>query len=231
MFPSATSPEVNDKTVAVLPVGSFEQHGPCLPLATDTLIACELAHRCAETYDLLLLPPICFSCSHEHGAFPGTVSVSPSTLITLVENLAEDLRHHGISKLVLLNGHGGNSVLTNIVQHANSAGRSMLLYPTSYDWNAARTASGCVTDNHRDMHAGEAETSILLAVAPDQVRPGWEDWDHEVDDRSLLTLVGMDSFTDIGVIGCPSLASAQKGVALLDALVAGLSEPLKELLS
>ena len=231
MFPSATSPEVKDKTVAVLPIGSFEQHGPSLPLTTDTLIASELARRCAETYDLLLLPPISFSCSHEHGAFPGTVSVSPSTLISLVVDVAEDLRRHGISKLVLINGHGGNSVLTNVVQHANSAQRSMLLYPTSYDWNSARTASGCVTDSHRDMHAGEAETSILLAIAPEQVRPGWEDWDHEVDDRSLLTLVGMDSFTDIGVIGCPSLASSQKGMALLEALVAGLNQPLKELLA
>lgn len=231
MLPSATSPEVKDKTVAVLPIGSFEQHGPSLPLTTDTLIACELASRCAEAYDLLLLPPICYSCSHEHGAFPGTVSVSASTLSRVVEDVASDLVRRGVSKLVLMNCHGGNSVLTNVVQQANADRRSMLLYPTSYDWKTARTAAGCVTDNHQDMHAGEAETSILLAVAPDRVRPGWQAADHEVDDRSLLTLFGMERFTETGVIGRPSEASAEKGQALLEALVAGLSRPLKELLS
>ena len=231
MLPSATSPEVKGKAAAVLPIGSFEQHGPSLPLTTDTLIACELARRCAEAYDLLLLPPVCFSCSHEHGAFPGTVSVRASTLNRVVEDVAADLARQGVSKLVLMNCHGGNGVLTNVVQQANADHRSMLLYPTSYDWKAARTAAGCATDNHRDMHAGEAETSILLAVAPDQVRPGWQEWDHEVDDRSLLTLVGMEGFTDTGVIGRPSLASAEKGQSLLEALVAGLSRPLKELLS
>jgi creatinine amidohydrolase len=231
VLPSATSPETRDKTVAVLPIGSFEQHGPCLPLTTDTLIASELARRGARAYGLLLLPPVCFSCSHEHGAFPGTVSITSTTLTHVIEDVAEDLRRSGISKLVLVNGHGGNSVLTNIVQQANSSGRTMLLYPTSYDWAAARDAAGCETTNHQDMHAGEAETSILLAIAPDQVRPGWESLDHEVDDRSLLTLVGMEGFTESGVIGRPSRASAEKGEALLEALVAGLSQPLKELLS
>jgi creatinine amidohydrolase len=230
MLPGATSPEAQDKAVAVLPVGSFEQHGPYLPLATDTVIAWEVARRCAEAYDLLLLPPVTFSCSHEHDGFPGTVSLSAGTLTSVVDDVAGDLKRHGVPKLVLINGHGGNSVLNNVVQEANAFQRSMLLYPNSYDWNRARTRSACVTNAHEDMHAGEAETSILLAIAPELVRPGWEKADHEVDDRSLLTLMGIDGYTATGVIGRPSLASAQKGVALLEALVAGLNEPLKQLL-
>lgn len=216
--------------MAVLPVGSFEQHGPHLPLATDTLIACEIARRCAEAYDLLLLTPVCFSCSHEHGAFAGTVSVSASTLTKIVEDVVSDLSRQGVSKLVVINGHGGNNVLSNVVQQANTDRRTVLLYPTSHHWNLARTAAGCETNAHEDMHAGEAETSILLALAPEMVRPGWEKADHEVDDRSLLTLVGMRGFTETGVIGRPSLASAPKGVALIEALVTGLSDPLKQLL-
>jgi creatinine amidohydrolase len=74
------------------------------------------------------------------------------------------------------------------------------------------------------MHAGEAETSILLAIAPELVPPGWESGDCEADDRSLLTLVGMEGYTDSGVIGRPSLASAAKGAALLGSLVGQLGE-------
>jgi creatinine amidohydrolase len=231
MFAAVTSPEAQDKAVAVLPVGSFEQHGPYLPLATDTIIAWEVAQRCAEAYDLLLLPPLTFSCSHEHAGFPGTVSVSAATLTRIVEDVAGELVRQRVHKLVVINAHGGNSVLNNVVQQANAVQRSMLLYPNSYNWNLARTTSGCVTNAHQDMHAGEAETSILLAIAPELVRPGWENADHEVDDRSLLTLIGMDGYTDTGVIGRPSLASPQKGIAVLKALVAGLSEPLKKLLA
>ena len=127
----------------------------------------------------------------------------------------------------MVNGHGGNSVLSNVVQAANSPRPVMLLYPTSSHWALAREAAGCSTSNHQDMHAGEAETSILLNSAPDLVGPGWQDNDHEADDRALLTLVGMGGYTQTGVIGRPSLATPEKGQAILDSLVARLAEPLK----
>lgn len=72
----ATDPEVTDAHVAVLPVGSFEQHGPHLPLVTDTLIAMAIANAIAERQPVLVLPPLTLSCSHEHAAFAGTVSIS-----------------------------------------------------------------------------------------------------------------------------------------------------------
>jgi len=208
----------------VLPVGSFEQHGPYLPLATDTIIATEIARRAADTYGLLLLPPVVFSCSHEHSAFPGTVSITASTLVHVIEDVSADLARGGVERLVVVNGHGGNAVLTNVVQQANVARRHMALVPTSYHWTAARVAAGCGATTHQDMHAGEAETSILLAIAPELVRPGWESGDCEADDRSLLTLVGMEGYTNSGVIGRPSLASAEKGASLLDSLVGQLGE-------
>jgi creatinine amidohydrolase len=231
MFPAAKSADIGHRTVAVLPVGSFEQHGPYLPLATDTFIANEIARRAAETYDLVLLPPLCFSCSQEHASFPGTVSLNPATLAAVIDEIRADLDRGGLGRLIIVNGHGGNSVLTNVVQAANTTSPAVLLYPTSYHWTQARESAGCVTTNHEDMHAGEAETSILLATSPELVHEGWQQSDHEADDRSLLTLIGMAGYTQTGIIGRPSLATAEKGHALLDALVAQLAEPLKLLSS
>src|SRR3989442_4391547 len=98
LFTTATSQDEADRRsdVAVLRVGSFEQHGPHLPLITDTVIACAIADVLARAYDLHLLPPLTFSCSHEHAAFPGTVSISPSTLAVVVGDVLADVERAGI---------------------------------------------------------------------------------------------------------------------------------------
>ena len=220
-LPTTTSAGASSADLAVLPVGSFEQHGTHLPLATDTVIASELARRIAADLDALLLPPVCFSCSHEHAGFAGTVSLTAGTLIAVVTDIAADLERGGIKHLVVVNGHGGNSVLTNVAQEANVCRTRILLYPNSYDWTAARIAAGCATSTHEDMHAGEAETSILLYVDPALVSDGWEQEDCLVDDRARLTLVAMHGYSKTGVIGAPSFATAAKGQQLLDALVEG----------
>lgn len=149
-------------TVAVLPVGSFEQHGSHLPLSTDTLITSSIARRMAGDHGLLL-PPVTIGCSHEHTGFAGSASVSSSTLHAIVRDVV-------------------------------------------------------------DMHGGESETSVLLAESPEVVRPNYRGADNIVDDRRFLLTVGMAGYTDSGIIGRPSLATAEKGRMLLDAL----SERFKE---
>jgi creatinine amidohydrolase len=205
--------------VAVLPVGSFEQHGPCLPLATDTLIACAVAREIAATYPVHLLPPVTVSCSHEHAAWPGTVSISSVTLHSVVRDIAASLRRSGVEALVVVNGHGGNYVLGNVVQEASARGERMALFPAAEDWEAARERAGVLTSLLTDMHAGEIETSILLHAHPEFVRPGYESTDFTADDRRHLLTVGMSGYTESGVIGRPSLGSAEKGKELLASLV------------
>lgn len=211
--------------IALLPVGSFEQHGSHLPLSTDTLIASIIAQRLATDYELFLLPPITISCSHEHAAFAGTVSISAATLYAIVTDVARSLRTSGVDKLVLVNGHGGNYVLSNVVQESNvNHPRSMALFPTVADWTAARRAAGADTDVHEDMHGGEAETSILLSELPDVVKPGYINNDETALQRPYLLTLGMAEYTRSGIIGKPSSASARKGAALLDALAKHFSE-------
>jgi creatinine amidohydrolase len=204
--------------VAVLPVGSFEQHGAHLPLATDTLVACAIAREIAEAYPVHLLPPVTIACSHEHAAWPGTVSISSVTLHAVVRDIAASLRRSGVEALVLVNGHGGNYVLGNVVQESSAAGERMALFPAPEDWETALERAGVSTSLLTDMHAGEIETSILLHAHPEVVRPGYESADFVADDRRHLLTVGMSAYTDSGVIGRPSLGSAEKGKELLASL-------------
>ncbi|MEU8033639.1 creatininase family protein [Streptomyces sp. NPDC049099] len=204
--------------VAVLPVGSFEQHGPFLPLATDTLVACAVAREIAAAYPVHLLPPVTVSCSHEHANWPGTVSISSVTLHAVVRDIAASLRRSGVGALVVVNGHGGNYVLGNVVQEASARGERMALFPAAEDWESARERAGVHTSLLTDMHAGEIETSILLHAHPEFVRPGYESADFTADDRRHLLTVGMSAYTESGVIGRPSLGSAEKGKELLASL-------------
>lgn len=218
-------------TVAVLPVGSFEQHGSHLPLSTDTLISCAIARRIAADYDLFLLPPVTLGCSHEHAGFAGSVSISSATLAAVVGDVAISLRTAGITKLVVVNGHGGNYVLSNVVQEANVGARTMILFPRSEDWRDARKAAELTTDNHEDMHGGEGETSILLAEFPDVVRASYSEGDSLVDDRRFMLTVGMSNYTSTGIIGRPSLASANKGRNLMAAFSTLFEEHLNILIT
>lgn len=221
LLPTITTADVQEQAphVAVLPVGSFEQHAGHLPLTTDTVIACIIGREIAAAYPVLLLPPITISCSHEHSAWPGTVSISARTLHLMIADIAQSLEASGIRRLVLVNAHGGNYVLSNVVQEANVAEPRMSLFPQSSEWTRARERAGLVSNSHDDMHAGEIETSILLHAEPGLVRPGWETADHAAPDRPYLLTKGMKAYTDTGVIGFPSHATAEKGKAVLSSLL------------
>lgn len=221
LLPSATTEDERTRSaaVAILPIGSFEQHGPHLPLITDTLVACSIAQGIAEAYPVQYLPPVTVSCSHEHHAWSGTVSISAHTLYAVITDIQQSLRRSGVGKLVLINGHGGNYVLRNIVQEATIEGPVMALYPTSHAWTCARRAADMDTSEHEDMHAGELETSILLHACPELVRDGYQNADHTADERSGLLTTGMQAYTTTGIIGRPSLATASKGKAALVSLI------------
>ena len=229
LLPTATTSDekARDAKCALLPVGSFEQHGDYLPLITDTVVASAISRELSNAYLLLQLPPVTISCSHEHSAWPGTVSISSSTLHSMVNDIYGSIVNSGLTSLVILNGHGGNYVLANIVQEGNAQGKRMALFPSGADWTEARQSAGLVTSNREDMHAGELETSILLHANPELVRDGCHTADWVADDRRHLLTTGMGKYTRSGVIGRPSLASAEKGKALLASLTDSFASVLE----
>lgn len=234
LLPTRTAVEERDRAadVAILPVGSYEQHGEHLPLSTDAIVAQLIAERLAEAYDLLSLPPITISCSHEHeGMIAGTVSISARTLHTVVTDVATSLERAGVRKLALVSAHGGNYVLSNVVQEANVTDRRMLLYPGREAWERARADSDCQTSMHEDMHGGELETSLLLHAVPDVVRAGWQQADHDAPERPDLLTVGLAGYTTSGIVGRASLASPEKGEKILTSLISSFQPRLAVLRS
>jgi creatinine amidohydrolase len=192
--------------VAVLPFGAIEQHGPHLPIGTDWLVAQAVARSLAEELGALLLPALPYGTSGEHMAFAGTVTLRPSTLAALFEDIVVSLRAHGVRRIVVVSTHGGNWVLKPTLRELNHR------YPDiKVIW-----ADGVLPERGdvlpEDIHAGRGETAAMLHLRPDLVREVTRDLDDPgALGQEFLDYVGMDLATSQGVWGRPSEATAQLG--------------------
>jgi mycofactocin system creatininase family protein len=199
---------VPDGATVLVPVGSTEQHGPHLPLDTDTVIAEAVCRRVAEMLDdpaLLVTPAIAFGSSGEHQDFPGTVSIGTEALRMMVTELVRSLRTWA-GRVVLVNGHGGNVVaLARAVDQLRREGHDVC-------WLA------CESED-LDLHAGRSETSLLLHLCPQRVRlEAAAIGNTDPIDVLLPALVrhGVRPVAPNGVLGDPTHATATEGGRLLD---------------
>ena len=219
--PQSTSPDwqKHSGTVIILPVGAFEQHGGHMPLDTDSLLAEYYCRWLAESIDAALLPALRFGTSMEHRGFRGSISLRPETLMQVVRDIADEVELQGFRILVVASFHGGNHCLVPVIRDINRSDRSLkVLHFFSGDhWPHGSTQAareGCL-----DMHAGEAETSALLAAYPELVREERKDMPAGSEEaiplgKSDLTTFGMGVLHETGEIGRPSLATAEKGERL-----------------
>jgi len=195
--------EVGSCDTAILGVGSFEQHSHHLPLQTDFFFAEKISAEVAERLDAFYLNPLPYSSSVEHRGFAGTVFLRPQTVKRVIWDIAQSVSDWGVRYLAVLNCHGGNFVLNPAIREWNMESRfphTMLI-----DFYSGLTGTGV------DLHAGCVETSLMLYLAPEQVREkSMQDFVPE-QGREDLTHFGMKGLSTEGVWGRPSEASREKG--------------------
>lgn len=200
--------------IAVLPVGSTEQHGPQNPLGTDHLIARELAEEAAKRTRVVCLPTVPFGVSSHHRQFWGTMYVKPETFKAYVRDVCLSLRFYGVRKVVVVNGHGGNT--RTLVELARELREQGLFLSVFIWWEAAKKLLPNLFLEDERGHAAAEETSVNLALHPDLV-----DMSSAVNEkpRQLFarTSVGVNYGLDIidqtgsGVLGKSKTASVKKG--------------------
>jgi creatinine amidohydrolase len=158
--------------VALLPTGAIEQHGPHLPLDTDTFTSFTVCARAAERvreFPVLVLPPVWWGLSPYWMVFPGTLTLKPETLIAVIAEIAESVGHHGVRRMVIVNGHGGNDGLIQAAA-VKASGPAIRVAALSY-WRLIpeRLREIAERDDGDIGHAGELETSIQLHLQPECV--------------------------------------------------------------
>lgn len=163
--------------IAVVPTASVEQHGPHLPVLTDTLLCGAVAERAAtlanEETTVLVAPVLCYGRSHHHRPFPGVLSLSSDTYMRALMDILEGLALCGFSRIAVLNGHGGNSDANAVVcaDFIKDPAHAVTIAYASY-WDIARAAivdRGILPGELVPGHAGRFETSMIMAVRPDLV--------------------------------------------------------------
>jgi len=208
--------------LAVLPVGATEQHGPHLATGTDTLLAERVAAAAAERTGDVMLPALAYGCSLGHtDRWPGTLSLLPATMTALLVEVGRWTHASGFRKLVMVNGHATNGppCQSAILQLRHELPALRPRFVSLFDLTPEIAAR--YTEDAPDFHANEAETSMLLHLAADQVRP-----DLVVDepDRTVDRVLqyAMPSVTRSGVVGAPSAATEARGAELFGQLVDAL---------
>lgn len=224
---------VREGRIAMMPVGIIEQHGPHLPLDTDILLAQEITMRAAARLPdkVVVVPPIIHGHSPHHMDFPGTLSVDPEHMISYVLDVCLSLAHHGFKKILMVNGHGSNVPVLDLVARQTILKTKGDTACASLDfWRLTDYEQAVATlfpESDNTGHADVVETSLYMAVRPDLVQLEKAQDDPStglmrLGTNSLSLRLIWSSFSKEGIFGTVSGCDRTKGEQLLEASVNGL---------
>lgn len=219
-------------SLAIIPVGSIEQHGPHLPVMTDWAIASRLGQLVAEQMDAFLLPALPVSTCREHMGKPGSVWMEPTTFYQMMHDIIMSLKAQGFRKVGILQCHGGVFAMTPLVRDLNATCNPELMvglvdicsfFPRLYQEGIIETST--------ELHAGEVETSQMLAIAPETVNMELAaDYVPDIP-RSYLNYGSIFRASPTGVWGEPTKASARKGEQIFRCFAQWSAEELERAFS
>lgn len=256
-YAEMTWPECRDAAqsgrVAVLPVGTYEDHGHHLPIDTDVLLATSVCEKAVARIPdrAVLIPAVTHGYSPHHMDFPGTITIGWDTFINYVRDVCVSLAHHGFERVLIVNGHGSNTAPLEMAARLTvlaTEGRTLCAAVNHWGLHTVRAQAPEIRSSEYGgaSHAGEYETSLYLALAPERVQ-----MDKAVDEDNPLPasfqtdlLLGKRSdgatanmmpywsmMSESGVRGAATQATQTKGEAFLEATIEGLIELVDELRS
>lgn len=237
-FPSALTKE----SIIVLPLGAIEQHGPHLPLNTDFVVADEVSRSAVNTVgeetQAWLLPTLPFTKSNEHAWSAGTMWLSASTLMAVLDDIARSVASTPAKKLLFVNGHGGNSALTAMMNREIRLKWGLQTFLAHPHMPADQGGSSAASELGMGVHGGMDETSVMLHLRPDLVDMSLavrrvpdklaENQHVRFGGRVAFGWLSNDFFPE-GHIGDPTGASAEVGKGMFESAVSSLGDALREI--
>jgi creatinine amidohydrolase len=233
---------ITERTVLVQPLGAIEQHGPHLPLSTDLVIADAVAGaavaRVGDDLDVWLLPSLAYTKSDEHAWSPGTVWLSTSTMLSVLDDVGRCVATTAARRLVWFNGHGGNSALLGIANREVRRKHGLMTFLAHPSLPPDQGGASTAVEHGSGIHGGADETSLMLHLAPELVdldAAARRVPEHLASNRHVRFGGSVpfgwlsDDFSDDGVIGDPTVASAERGAELFDAAVDTFCDVLAEI--
>ncbi len=223
--------EKADKSIALLPTGIVEAHGPHLPLGTDALMATYIAEEAAKRTNALLLPTVWYGNTYILDKFPGTISISSEVLYMLYKEIFREVARNGVKYLVVINGHGGNTDALSMA--AKDAARETNLTIIIINWwiDLAKEARKRVLETP-EGHAAEDETSEVLAAYPNLVKYVPRDGSADEWVEVRFRIYGKEVYSQEykkAVQGYPSKASQEKGRVILESAINEVTQLINDL--
>jgi creatinine amidohydrolase len=233
---------LDERSIIVQPLGAIEQHGPHLPFNTDLVVAeavsAAAVERVGEELDVWLLPGLAYTKSNEHAWSAGTIWLSATTMLSVLDDIGRCIAMTPARRLVFMNGHGGNSALVGVANRELRLAHGLMTFLTHPGRPADQGGISPVDELGMGVHGGADETSIMLHLAPELVDMTVAERriPEHLADNQYVRFGGSVSFGwlsndfhDDGVIGDPTRADADHGKVLFEAAVDGFCEALREI--